>query len=534
MWRCRVIALAAALSANAGLASAQRASRPGARPAPGSATAAAALTPPPVRREFRGVWIATAGNIDWPSRPGLSTAQQQAELLAMLDRAAALHLNAVIFQVRPSGDAMYASKLEPWSAFLTGRMGRAPDPFWDPLAFAVKAAHARGLALHAWFNPFRARYPGDSSPAARTHVSRRQPGFVHRYGRYLWMDPGSAAARAQAIRVILDVVRRYDVDGVHIDDTFYPYPVTRRGREVPFPDEATYRRYRTRGGRLTRDAWRRHNVDLFVRELYAAVKREKPWVAVGISPFGIWRPGNPPGIEGFDAYAKLFTNSRRWLEQGWVDYLAPQLYWPIARPAQSYAALLGWWVAQNPKGRNIFAGNYAARVAGTAGGSEVWPASEIVNQIGVTRDQPGADGDVLFSMASLMTDPDSLDERLLAGPYAAPALGPAYPWLERTRPAAPAVTLAPAAAGDAPEVRFRPGSKVVPRQWVVQTMTGGAWQTAILPGTARAFALPGTGNPEAVSVIAVDRAGNESAPAMVVPRDDRQTPRRERRRPNQP
>ncbi|MDE3129196.1 MAG: family 10 glycosylhydrolase, partial [Gemmatimonadota bacterium] len=499
-----------------------------------SAHAAATPTPPPVRREFRGVWIATAGNIDWPSRPGLSTAEQQAQLLAMLDRARALHLNAVIFQVRPSGDAMYASKLEPWSAFLTGRMGRAPDPPWDPLAFAVKAAHARGLALHAWFNPFRARYPGDTAPAARTHVSRREPGAVHRYGPYLWMDPGSAAARARAIRVILDVVRRYDIDGVHIDDTFYPYPVVRDGREVPFPDDATWRAYRARGGRLTRGAWRRGNVDRFVQALYAAVKREKPWVAVGISPFGIWRPGNPPGIEGFDAYAELNTDSRLWLANGWVDYLAPQLYWPAGHPAQSYAALLKWWVEQNPRGRNIFAGNYAARVAGTAGGSEVWPASEIVNQVALTRQQPGAGGDIFFSMSSLMSDPDSLDEQLLAGPYAARALGPAYPWLDATKPAAPAVTLAPATVGDAPTVRFRPAGPVAPRQWVVQTMTDGAWRTAILPGTARTFTPSDSGNPQAVSVIAVDRAGVESAPTVVVPLDRRNPPRRERRRPDLP
>lgn len=534
MWRCRIIAIAATLCALPRVASAQRAA--GTEPAPASAgvRAAAALKPPPVRREFRGVWIATAGNIDWPSRPGLTTAQQQAELTAMLDRAAELHLNAVIFQVRPSGDAMYASQLEPWSGFLTGRMGHAPDPPWDPLAFAVREAHARGLALHAWFNPFRARYPGDPSPATRRHVSRRGPSFVHRYGRYLWMDPGSAAARRQAIRVILDVVRRYDIDGVHIDDTFYPYPVVRDGREVAFPDDATYRAYRARGGVLARDAWRRRNVDLFVRELYAAVKHEKRWVAVGISPFGIWRPGHPPGIVGFDAYAKLYTDSRRWLENGWVDYLAPQLYWPIGRPGQSYTALLRWWVAQNPRGRNIFAGNYAARVAGTAGGPEVWPAEEIVHQVKATRDQPGAAGDIFFSMSSLMSDPDSLDERLLAGPYAARALGPAFPWLGSGRPAAPDVTLAEATPGDTSTVRFHPGGRTPPRQWVVQTLTDGVWQTAILPGAARTFTLPGAGNPEAVSVIVVDRAGNESAPAVVVRRADRETPRRVRRRPPTP
>jgi uncharacterized lipoprotein YddW (UPF0748 family) len=515
----RLPVLALTIVAFAAPAAAQRARghRPVAVAPP--TTAAPVPVPPPVRREFRGAWIATAGNIDWPSAPGLSTAQQKAELTAMLDRAAALHLNAVIFQVRPSGDAVYVSKLEPWSAFLTGRMGRAPDPMWDPLAFAVREAHARGLELHAWFNPFRARYPGDDGPAARSHVSRRDPGVVHRYGRYLWMDPGSAVARREAIRVILDVVRRYDIDGVHIDDTFYPYPVVSGGKDVPFPDAATYRAYRARGGTLNRDDWRRHNVDLFVEQLYAAVKREKRWVAVGISPFGIWRPGNPPSVQGFDAYAELYTDSRRWLRNGWVDYLAPQLYWPIARPAQSYTELLAWWVSQNTKGRNIWPGNYAARVAGTAGGSEVWPASEIVNQIRATRDQPGASGDIFFSMSSLMSDPDSLDQRLLDGPYAQPALVPAFPWLGSPKPPPPPrVTLGTAIPGHTPTVRFRPSGTVRPRQWVVQTLAGGTWHTAILPGAARAYTPPGDGNPSAVSVIAVDRVGIESAPAVAVPR----------------
>ncbi len=494
----------------------------GPSPAAPAWTPTAAVTPPPVAREFRGAWVATVGNIDWPSAPGLSTAQQQAELTAILDRAAALHLNAVIFQVRPSADAVYASALEPWSSFLTGRMGRPPDPPWDPLAFAVQAAHARGLELHAWFNPFRARYPGDAGPAARSHVSRRDPGAVVRYGRYLWTDPSRAATRRMAIRVILDVVKRYDVDGVHLDDTFYPYPVTAQGREVPFPDAAAYQAYRARGGTLDRDDWRRHNVDLFVEALYAAVKREKRWVKVGISPFGIWRPGNPPGVRGFDAYAKLYADSRKWLAEGWVDYLAPQLYWPIARPEQSYADLLGWWVDQNAKGRNLWVGNDVARVAGTAGGRGAWPATEILDQIQLTREEPGAGGDILFSMATLMSDPDSLGARLLAGPYAAPALAPAFPWLGGAPPARPVLSLARSTPAGALVAQLAPGGARAPWQWVVQARVRGVWQTVVLPGSARRYTLDGDGgNPDAVSLIAVDRVGNESPPAVAVPASDR-------------
>jgi uncharacterized lipoprotein YddW (UPF0748 family) len=481
-------------------------------------TATRAVVPPPLTREFRGVWVATVGNIDWPSAPGLSTGQQRAELTAIFDRAAALHLNAVIFQVRPAADAMYASSLEPWSSFLTGRMGQAPDPLWDPLAFAVRAAHARGLELHAWFNPFRARYPGDAGPAARSHVSRRDPAAMRRYGRYLWMDPGSAQARRQAMRVILDVVKRYDIDGVHIDDTFYPYPVTAGGVEVPFPDGATYRAYRASGGTLDRDAWRRHNVDSFVQQMYTAIKREKRWVKVGISPFGIWRPGNPPGVQGFDAYAHLYTDSRKWLAEGWVDYLAPQLYWPIARPEQSYADLLAWWVDQNAKSRNLWAGNYAARVAGTAGGSEVWPASEILDQVRLTREVPGVSGDVFFSMSTLMSDPDSLDERLLAGPYAAPALVPAFPWLGRGTPARPVLSVARGQGAGALVARLATASGQTPWQWVVQTRLNGIWRSEILPGDVREYTV--AGNADAVSLIAVDRVGSTSQPAVAIPATD--------------
>jgi uncharacterized lipoprotein YddW (UPF0748 family) len=234
---------------------------------------------PPVQREFRGVWLVSVGNMDWPSRPGLPVAQQKSELIAILDRAAALNLNAVVFQVRPSADALYASKIEPWSAFLTGAMGQAPVPFYDPLEFAVQEAHARGLELHAWVNPYRAHFPDDKSRIVASHIARRRPDLVVRYGPYLWMDPGSSEVRAYTVRVVRDIVKRYDIDGMHIDDYFYPYRErNRRRQEIPFPDARTWRAYRASGGSLTRDDWRRRNVDLLVEQLYKAVKAEKPWV----------------------------------------------------------------------------------------------------------------------------------------------------------------------------------------------------------------------------------------------------------------
>ncbi|HEX9938601.1 MAG TPA: family 10 glycosylhydrolase, partial [Longimicrobium sp.] len=318
-------------------------------PAPPAATpraASGADVIPSVRREFRGVWIATVANIDWPSRPGLPADSQRAELIALLDRAQALRLNAIVFQIRPAGDALYRSQLEPWSEYLTGAQGTPPSDGYDPLEFAITESHRRGMQLHAWFNPYRARHMSAKTPEAANHISRTHPEVVKQYGRYLWMDPGEPRVQDHSMAVILDVVRRYDVDGVHIDDYFYPYPErdSATGGNREFPDEASWRRYQAGGGRLSRDDWRRNNVDRFVERMYREVHQVKPWVQVGISPFGIWRPGYPAQITaGLDQYAGLYADARKWLREGWTDYFVPQLYWPIARTGQSYPVLLDWW-----------------------------------------------------------------------------------------------------------------------------------------------------------------------------------------------
>jgi uncharacterized lipoprotein YddW (UPF0748 family) len=276
-----------------------------------------AASPPPPPREFRGTWIATVSNIDWPSKPGLSTDAQKSELIQLLDRAKNLKLNAVILQVRPACDAFYVSTIEPWSEYLTGRQGLAPDPGYDPLEFAVAAAHSRGLELHAWFNPFRAGHPSAKSPASSNHVSRRYPKLVKKYGSYLWLDPGEQVAQDYSTTVILDVVKRYDIDGVHLDDYFYPYQVANaKGGLIDFPDDASWDRYQAAHGTLERNDWRRENVNRFIRNLYIRIKKEKRWVKFGISPFGIWRPGNPPKIAGLDAYDHLYADSRKWILNG--------------------------------------------------------------------------------------------------------------------------------------------------------------------------------------------------------------------------
>ncbi|MBU6367567.1 MAG: family 10 glycosylhydrolase [Gemmatimonadetes bacterium] len=465
-------------------------------------------------REFRGVWVASVANIDWPSRRGLSTAEAQAELLALLDRAAALRLNAVIFQVRPSADALYRSSIEPWSEYLTGRQGRAPQPAWDPLAFAVREAHARNLELHAWFNPYRARHTDARSPLSARHIARTSPALVKAYGGYLWMDPGEPAVRRRTMRVVLDVVTRYDIDGVHIDDYFYPYPVNgRNGRPLPFPDDRSWRRYRRDGGTLDRDDWRRRNVDQLVRALNDSIHARKPWVRFGVSPFGIWRPGNPPQVKGFDAYAQLYADARRWWREGWVDYLAPQLYWPTTKAEQAYPVLLDWWAAENVRGRHLWPGNFTSRAGGT--GSGAFSVDELLAQLRVTRASPGAGGNIHFSMKAFLGNQGGMNDTLLAGPYATPALPPATPWLRVPPPAVPRARLAP--TGDGWCVAFTTPAARAPRQWVVRTRTAGGWGTEVLPGTVRSVTLPPDAASPVVVVSALNRAGVEGKPLILRP-----------------
>ena len=468
--------------------------------------------PPPVSREFRAAWVATVSNIDWPSRPGLSTWEQQAELIAILNKAVSLHLNAVILQVRTATDALYSSKLEPWSEYLTSQMGRPPEPLYDPLSFAVDEAHKRGLELHAWFNPYRSRHPSAKSELSANHVSETHPELVRTYGRYLWLDPGDSAVRRHSIQVITDVVKRYDIDGVHIDDYFYPYKERdSAGTILDFPDSVTWQRYADGGGTLSRDDWRRSNVDRLVRDLYRGIKAAKPWVKFGISPFGMWRPGYPPQIKGFDAYAELYADSKKWLNEGWLDYFTPQLYWPIAREETSYPALLSWWISENTKHRNMWPGNYTSRVGAT--GENVWTSQEILDQISTTRLTGGAGGNVHFSMKVFMQNRDSIVDRLLAGPYASPALVPSSPWLDSIPPRAPLARLEKDQATRATKVVLTPRGNEKAWLWVLRYRYGPEWSTMILPGHQTSHMFNGGADsapPDQVVVTAVDRTGNES------------------------
>lgn len=479
-----------------------------------------AVPPPPaLEREFRGVWIATVANIDWPSRPGLPVAEQQAELRALLDRAAALGLNAVVFQVRPHGDALYDSPYEPWSEYLTGEQGRPPEPFYDPLAFAIEEAHRRGLELHAWFNPYRAHHPAARSTIAPDHIARRRPDLVREYGEYLWMDPGEPEVAEHSLRVVLDVVRRYDVDGVHFDDYFYPYPIDdAEGRRVDFPDDASWGRAVAAGETRSRADWRRANVDAFIRRVYEAVKAERPEVKVGISPFGIWRPGHPEVVRGFDAYEGLYADSRRWLREGWADYFAPQLYWALASEGQPFGPLLTWWEAQNTAGRHLWPGLYTSRVG--FDDARGWGPEEVLAQVARVRQSDAATGHIHFSMRWLRAGVNPVGDDLARETYRAPALVPASPWLGDARPGTPAARVEAASGG--PVLAVRPAEGERAWLWAVRFRHGAAWTTAVVPGWRQAYPLPrdAAGRlPDEVAVSAVNRLGHESAVVRVpVPR----------------
>jgi uncharacterized lipoprotein YddW (UPF0748 family) len=496
--------------------------------------------PPAAPREFRAVWVATVANIDWPSRKDLSVAQQQAEIIQIVERAKSLNLNALVLQVRTSADALYDSKIEPWSEYLTGAQGKPPVPFYDPLKMWIDESHKRGIELHAWFNPYRARHNQAKSPPAPSHIANTIPTAVKSYGGYLWMDPGEPAASKQTLDVILDVVRRYDIDGVHIDDYFYPYPVAVPGTEAPapspddtpvarneldFPDEPAWKNYLASGdksgGKMTRADWRRQNVNTLIENIYNGIKREKRWVKFGISPFGLGKPDRrPAGIAGFSQYDKLYADAELWLNRGWLDYFTPQLYWPIDQKAQAFDVLLDYWAKENTLKRHLWPGIYTSRINDTA---KSWQPSEIVNQIGVMRSRAANNetvrGHVHFSMVALTQNRKSVNDALKSAHYREAALIPATPWLSRTAPTSPAVAFFPnKSRGGSTNIQLQSNPRDAVTQYAVWTRVSNAWKFSVIPATSNGLTqgewtleLNGEGDrPTAVVVSAVDRVGNES------------------------
>jgi uncharacterized lipoprotein YddW (UPF0748 family) len=461
---------------------------------------------PSVMREMRAAWVATVANIDWPSKPGLGVDQQKQEAIAILERLKELNMNTVVFQVRPQADAFYKSDLEPWSYYLTGEQGKPPEPFYDPLEFWIEEAHSRGIEFHAWLNPYRANHPamrGEISPGS---IVKTKPHCVKKLGSngYYWMDPAMQEVQDHSFAVVMDIVKRYDVDAIHFDDYFYPYPEYNDGKD--FPDDDSYQAYTESGGQLSRGDWRRDAVNKFIQCVYDGIKQEKPYVKFGISPFGVYRPGIPPSIgTGFDQYATLYADAKLWLNMGWIDYFTPQLYWPISRVELSYPILLQWWSTENPMGRNLWPGLF---IRPEINKKEM--SLEIVNQIMVTRGMvPKSPGTMLFSMKSLLSTDSTIYKALSKGPFKTQALTPTYPWLDNEAPASPILNVDK--QDNELKINWEAVGEEKPFWFVMFTKIDRVWSYEVLPANKLSLSKIINGkNITAVAISAVDRCGNES------------------------
>ncbi|WP_017541903.1 glycoside hydrolase family 10 protein [Nocardiopsis halophila] len=477
----------------------------------------------PPKRQMRAEWIASVVNIDWPSEPGLSPDEQRRELDALYDQAQADGLNAVFVQIRPTADAFWPSPHEPWSEWLTGEQGR--DPGYDPLAYAVEEAHERNLEFHGWFNPYRVAMHDDPGRLTGDHPARENPDWVFSYGGRLYYDPGVPEVREFVVEAMMDAVENYDLDGVHFDDYFYPYPSG--GQELP--DTDTFAEH-GRGFDDIED-WRRDNVDLLVKEMDQAVHAAKPHVKFGISPFGIWRnaSSDPEGSDtsGFESYSGIYADSRRWVREGWVDYINPQVYWEIGLSVADYAVLVPWW-AETVEGTGVHL--YIGQAAYKAGNDGAWSdPQELSRHLDLNREHPEVLGDVYFSATSLQTNARAAMDRVVEDHYGSPALVPVKedlggraPWRPRVVDAEP--------GEDGTELTVRPHWHSSPTYYAVYGFDGkpnphdrwcGLKDPRNMIGTVRAsdegetvFTAPDDDGGRTYYVTALDRLHHESRAAM--------------------
>jgi len=464
------------------------------------------IVEPPINiEEFRGAWIATVANINWPSKNNLSTTAQKTEAIEMLDFLENNNFNAVILQVRPQADALYDSEIEPWSYFLTGKSGKAPAPYYDPLEFWIEEAHNRGLELHVWLNPYRAHHTTGKEIGEKSIVKTNPELVMELKNRMWWMDPGSNKVQDHSAAVVMDIVKRYDIDAVHFDDYFYPY-ASYNGKK-DFPDEKSWEKYVNSGGELSRGDWRRKNVNDFIERIAEEIKSEKSFVKFGISPFGIWRPGFPKGISGMDQYEELYADAKLWLNKGWIDYFTPQLYWPTRQMGQSFPVLLGWWESENVVGRHVWPGINLGLEDKEENKGEI--ASQILISRGILRDNPGT---IHWNIGPLMKN-DSLAKSIKNGPYHRNALVPASPWLDAEAP-------------NTPEFKLKNLEDAFQLNWIKDELDkafrsvvyyryeNSGWEFKILNLNSGKLEVPKLNSEkrklEKIGVTAVDRLGNQS------------------------
>jgi len=387
------------------------------------------------KREMRAVWIATVANIDWPSASNLTTEQQKKEFIELLDLSKAYNMNTVVFQIRPAADAFYASKYEPWSQWLTGKQGKEPD--YDPLAFASIECRKRGLDLHIWINPYRAVSDVTNNQTAPNHITNTHPEWFLTYGKTKYFDPALPETRNFVATVVSDIIRRYDVDAVHMDDYFYPYRIA--GAE--FPDGQSFKSYPRGYSSNQRDDWRRNNVDLIIKQIHDSIKTIKPWVEFGISPFGVWRniakdPAGSKTKAGQTNYDDLFADVLKWQREGWIDYVTPQIYWEIGKEVADYKIIADWW-SHNTYGAQLYVGQAPYKIDLQAKEKSWQSADEIIRQIKLNRKYPEISGSMFFSAKFMRKNPLELHEKLQKKFYRYPALPPSNQRINPVQPQEP-------------------------------------------------------------------------------------------------
>ena len=375
--------------------------------------------------EFRGVWVATVDNIDWPSAGNFNSDSQKVEFIRLLDMHQRNGINAMVVQVRPCSDAFYPSQYEPWSQWLTGVQGQPPTPYYDPLAFMISETHKRGMVFHAWMNPYRAEFKLNTSAVSATHVTRLHPEWFVTYAGKRYFDPGNKEAQKYVTEVVKDVVSRYEVDAIHFDDYFYPYKIAGEN----FPDNETYRKY---GDGLTRDDWRRSNTDSIIEMLAVAIKKENSKCQFGISPFGVWRNKDKDAMNGSNTngassnYDDLYADILLWLENDWIDYVAPQLYWEIGHRVAPYETLLKWW-SKHTYGKHCYIGLGIYRANSNAAWKE---DSQLPRQIEALRNTPNMQGMIFFSSKTFEKNPNGWNDALRLNYFKDPVKVPEMEWLK--------------------------------------------------------------------------------------------------------